>query len=304
MKKKDLAVDLLEMALARKGEPAALATALIALDKLAANRPDHAPNHYAAGRVLLLLSQPQLALGAFRTATSLDPSHAHARYYEGVANWLLGRKSDALTLVLAALHLEPELFEAHFDAGVIYQQRGDHLAALEHWKHALALRPDDFPTLKKLLQALLALDQHGTAQLTHQRLRQVWATSDDPAVRAVRSYVLDQFTVGPLALVAVETLAPEGDPLVRYSFAAHDSAGLAFTIALESSAALRAGGGAPWLLTVTDAQVRAETDWRWASPPGYHLLKPAVIALCKRWADVDDDFDAPDDAPPPDGDTL
>ena len=285
MKKKDLAIDLLEMALARRDEPAALATALIALDKLSQNRPEHANCHYAAGRVLLAMGQAQLAMGALRVACQLDPEHAAAHYYEGVAHWLLGRKSEGLTKILNALHADPDLFEARFDAGVIYYQRGDYAAALEHLKRALELRPEDFATLKKLLQCLLALDYHGTAQLTHRRLRQVWATSEDPAVRAVRSYVLDQFTVGPVHVVAVESLAPEGDPRVLYSFAAHDSAGLAFTITLETSDALRGA----WVLAVSDGEVHANSGMRWSDPPGYHLLKPSVVQLVRRWAGIGDE---------------
>ncbi|TNF29628.1 MAG: tetratricopeptide repeat protein [Deltaproteobacteria bacterium] len=290
MKKKDLAIDLLEMALARRDEPAALATALIALDKLSQSRPDHANCHYAAGRILLVMSQPQLAMGALRVACELDPGHALAHYYEGVAHWLLGDRSRALTKILHALNVDPDLFDARYDAAVIYYQRGDYVAALEHLKRALELRPDDFPTLKKLLQCLLGLDHLGTAQLTHQRLRQVWATSEDPAVRGLRSYVLDQFRVGPLRVVAVESLLPEGDPAVLYSFAAHDDVGLAFTVTLETSAALREAEGG-WVLAISDREVHAHTATRWADPPGYHVLKPAVVQTIKRWAGLGDEAD-------------
>lgn len=288
MKKKDLAIDLLEMAIARRDEPAALATALIALDRLAQSRPSHASAHYAAGRVLLLLGQGQLALGAFRLATRNDPEMAIAHYWEGVAHWVLGQRSEALTKFLQALHVEPDLFDAHYDAGQLYQQRKDHTAALDHFKRALELRPDDFSTLKKLLQVLLALDYHGTAQLTHKRLRQVWATSDDPNVQKLRSYVLDTFLVGPLRVTAVETFEPQGDPVIPFTFAVSDELGLMFSVHLESSAALRETGRG-WLLSVTDGDVHVNTDLRWAEPPGYHVLKPAVVALIRRWADLDDD---------------
>jgi len=288
MKKKDLAIDLLEMALARRDEPAALATALIALDKLSQRRPEHANCHYAAGRVLLVMDQAQLAMGALRVACELDPEHAEAHYYEGVAHWLLGNRSEALTKMLQALHVEPDLFDARYDVAVIYHQRGDHVAALEHLKRALELRPDDFPTLKKVLHCLLALDHLGTAQLTHKRLRQVWATSEDPAVRNVRSYVLDQFLVGPFRVVAVESLAPEGDPSVLYSFATYDAERLAFTVTLETSEALRRGAGG-WVLAVNDGAVHAHTGTRWSDPPGYHVLKPAVARLIRRWTDLPDE---------------
>ncbi len=288
MRGKDLAIDLLEMALARRGEPAALATAMIALDRLVAVRPEHAPAHYASGRILLLMGQSQLALGAFRTALVHDPELAEAHYYEGVASWLLGQDSEALTKLIHAVARDPELFDARFDLGQLHYQRGDLVSALEQWKAALALRPDDFATLKKLLQALLGLGYHETARLTHERLRQVWRQSEDPAVRAVRSYVLDQFRVGPLRVVAVESLAPVGDPAVVYAFAASDDAGLAFSVNLETSSLLRATGRG-FVLVVTAGGTRINTNQRYRELPGYHVLKPTVIRVVRRQAGLADD---------------
>ncbi len=283
MKKKDLAIDLLEMALARRSEPAALATAMIALDRLATSRPEHATVHYASGRILLLMGQSQLAMGAFRTATEHDPTLAVAHYYEGVAHWLIGQDSEALTKFIHAVHRDPALFDARFDLAQLHYQRGDLVAALEHWKAALELRPDDFATLKKLLQALLALDYHDTARLTHERLRQVWRNSDDPTVRGVRSYVLDQFDVGPLRVVAIESLRPTGDPAVIYTFAASDDAGLAFSVNLETSAFLRATGRG-YVLVMTAGDARINTNERYREVPGYHVLKPTAVALIRRHA--------------------
>ncbi|MCA9516741.1 MAG: tetratricopeptide repeat protein [Myxococcales bacterium] len=291
MKKKDLAIDLLDMALARRNEPAALATALIALDRLTQARPDHARAHYASGRVLLLMGQHQLALGAFRVALGHDAEHAASHYWEGVALWLLGRPSEALSKVLNAVFLDPTFFDARFDAGQLFFQHGDREAALEQWKAALELRPDDFGTLRKVLQCLLALGYYGTADITHQRLKQVWLTSADPAVRAVRSYVLDQFKVGDLHVLAVESLAVETDPAVLFAFPVSHEGRLAFTVNLETSAALRVAGSA-CVVTVVEGDVRFATDVRYAEVPGYHVLKPTVLGVIRRHAGVSDEVPA------------
>lgn len=288
MKKKDLALDLLDMALARRNEPAALATALIALDRLTQARPDHAKAHYASGRVLLLMGQHQLAMGAFRVAQAHDAQHAPSHYWEGVAHWLLGRPSEALSKVLNAVFIDPDYFDARFDAGQLFFQHGDREAALEQWKRALELRPDDFGTLRKILQALLALGYYATADVTHQRLKQVWLTSQDPAVRAVKSYVLDQFKVGDLHVLAVESLSVDTDPAVLFAFPVSHERRLVFTVNLETSAALRVAGRA-CIVTVVEGDVRFATDVRYAEVPGYHLLKPIVAQVIRQHAGVSDD---------------
>jgi tetratricopeptide (TPR) repeat protein len=282
MKKKDLALDLLEMALARKREPVALATALIALDRLAVQRPEDALTHYASGRILLLLGRYQLALGAFRTALEYDGAIFEAHYYEGVCHWMLGFDARALAKFEDALAIDEGRFEPMYDAGQIFANRGEHARALRAFELASERAPDDFGVQKKLLQAQIRVGLWESARRSHERLRRLWATSIDPSVRDLRSYVLDQFEVGEHAVLCIETFEPAGDPSVLMTFAVTLEGALSFSINLESSVALRAAGLA-WVLVVQEGDVRVNTGASFRSRPGYPLLRREVEALVRRW---------------------
>jgi len=285
MKKKDLALDLLEMALAKKDEPVALATALIALDRLTQTRPEHALAHYAAGRVLMLMRQHQLAMGAFRIASEHDASLVDAHYYEGVCHHALGFDDLALDKVVQARTLDPEHFLAWYDEGQLLFERGEDRGALIAFERARALRPDDFGATKKCLQQAIRLGRWEVANRLHERLLEIWRTSDDPAVRRARSVVIDQFEVGRHDVLAVETLVPGGDPQVLMTFVVTLGGKIHFTVNLESSAVLRAGGHRA-ILAVQGPGGRITTEHRYTSRPGYHLLRPDVESLVKRLVKV------------------
>lgn len=281
MKKKDLALDLLEMALARRDEPVALATALIALDRLTTQRPDHALAHYASGRILVLLGRYQLALGAFRVAAEHDPLLWDAHYHEGVCHWLLGFDALALDKLEAAQRLDPERFEPWYDRGQIHANRGDHEAALAAFEQAHQRAPDDFGCLKKLLQSQIRAGLWEAARGSRAALRRLWLESQDPAVRRLESYVLDQFEVDDLGVLAIETFAPRGDPQVLMSFAVTSGGRLQSSVNLESSSALRAAG-VEWMLVVQRGDVRIDSDVRYDARPAYPLLRKDVEALIRR----------------------
>jgi len=281
VKKKDLALDLLEMALAKKDEPVALATALIALDRLTQARPEHALAHFAAGRVLMLMHQHQLAMGAFRTATEHDPGLVDAHYYEGVCHHALGFDDLALDKVIAARTLDPNHFLAWYDEGQLLFERGEDRGALIAFERARALRPDDFGATKKCLQQTIRLGRWEAAAALHTRLYEVWRASTEPAVRESKSVVIDQFEVGRHDVLAVETLAPSGDPEVLMTFVVTLGGRIHFTVNLESSRALRAAG-ARAVLAVQGPGGRIVSEQRYATRPGYQLLRPDVEALVKR----------------------
>ncbi|MCC6622082.1 MAG: tetratricopeptide repeat protein [Deltaproteobacteria bacterium] len=285
MKKKDLALDLLEMALAKKDEPVALATALIALDRLTQTRPEHALAHYAAGRVLMLMRQHQLAMGAFRIASQHDPALVDAYYYEGVCHHALGFDDLALDRVIHARTLDPTHFLAWYDEGQLLFERGEDRGSYIAFERARALRPDDFGATKKCLQQAIRLGRWEVANTLHERLREIWRTSDEPEVRGARSVVIDQFEVGRHDVLAVETLAPAGDPEVLMTFVVTLGGKIHFTVNLESSAVLRLGGHRA-ILAVQGPGGRITTEFRYASRPGYHLLRPDVEALVKRLVKV------------------
>ena len=282
MKKKDLALDLLEMALARRNEPVALATALIALDRLTAQRPDHALAHYASGRILVLLGRYQLALGAFRVAAEHDPLLWDAHYHEGICHWFLGFDERALEKLALAADLDPARFEPWYDRGQILANQGEHELALEAFTRAQRLAPADFGCLKKLLQSQIRAGLWEAARLSHAALRRLWAESSDPAIVRIESYVLDQFEIGGHDVLALETFTPRGDPQVLMSFAVTSGGRLDFSVNLESSAALRAAGTA-WMLVVQDRDTRVDCDVRYQARPAYPVLRKDVEAIIRRW---------------------
>lgn len=291
MKKKDLALDLLEMALARKDEPVALASALIALDRLTRQRPEHALAHYASGRILVLLGRYQLALGAFRVAGDCDPTLFEARYYEGVCHWLLGYDELALEQLRASSYIGPERFEPWYDQGQIHANRGEDALALAAFELAHELQPRDFPSLKKLLQSQIRMGLWEAARISHQTLRQLWieavTVSSNGAPRdlelaQLESYVIDQFEIDGRDVLAIETFAPRGDPQVLMSFVVTAGGRILYSVNLEGSVALRAAGW-DWILIVQEADVRINTDIRYAERPAYPVLRQDVEALLRQW---------------------
>lgn len=289
MKKKDLALDLLEMALARKDEPVALASALIALDRLTRQRPEHALAHYASGRILMLLGRHQLALGAFRVASRCDPRLFEAHYHEGICQWLLGYDERALEMLQASTRIDPSRFEPWYDMGQIHANHGESELALSAFTHAHELRPNDFPSLKKLLQSQIRLGLWEAARISHNALRRLWidavsapTETTDPELARLESYVLDQFEIDERDVLAIETFEPRGDPQVLMSFVVTEAGAILYTVNLEGSTALRAAGWA-WILIVQEGDVRINTDIRYYERPSYPVLRQDVEALLRQW---------------------
>jgi len=291
MKKKDLALDLLEMALARKDEQVALASALIALDRLTRQRPEHALAHYASGRILVLLGRYQLALGAFRVACDCDPELFEAHYHEGICQWLLGYDERALDKLRAASLIAPDRFEPWYDQGQIHANRGEDALALAAFSRANELQPRDFPSLKKLLQSQIRMGLWEAARISHQTLRQLWVEAvtaaangagTDGELARLESYVLDQFEIDERDVLAIETFVPRGDPQVLMSFVVTEGGRILYSVNLEGSVALRAAGWA-WILIVQESDVRINTDIRYVERPSYPVLRNDVEALLGRW---------------------
>ncbi len=282
MKKKDLALDLLDLALARKHEPPALSSTLIALDRMVKQRPEHAPSHYASGRVLMLLGSYQLALGALRTAIECDSSLFEAHYFEGVCHWMLGYDDKALEKLEHAAILDDSRFEPYYDAGQLFANQAQHIRAYRCFELAYERAPRDFGVVKKLLQAEIRLGLWDQARFRHSELRQLRASSSDPQIRKIRSFVLDQFEVGEYAVLCIETFEPTGDPRVLMSFAVTFHGTLSFSVNLESSVALRAADIA-WVLVVQEGDVRVHTAFNYPARPAYPELREHVENLVIRW---------------------
>ncbi len=281
--RRELALDLLALALSERERPLALTSILQALDRLTTRRPEDADAHYAAGRVLLLLGRAQLAMGAFRVVTRLRPDYVDAHYYEAVAHSLIGYPDEALEKLYRVTELDPAHADATFDQGQLFLARGDLVAALERFDAADALTPGDFAIARKRLQCLLGLDRFAEAATAREALRAAWEASSDPRVRATKSVVIDQFRVGELKVSAVETLAPTGDPAVLMSFVASDRGRAIFSVNLETSELLRRQGRLA-VVAVRDRDTHSTTEHAYREMPGYNILRVAVRSVVRRFS--------------------
>jgi tetratricopeptide (TPR) repeat protein len=158
---------------------------------------------------------------------------------------------DTIAAWEAAAAADPTEVDALYDAGVAHYLRRDFEAALACWSRASARAPGDFGVAKKLVQAQHALGRYDDAAAARRRLRELWRTSADPAVRLLDEVVIDQFEVDGASVHAFETLRPRSrDAHALLSFRVIGHAGPPVTVAVETSAYGRERG-APFVLSRT-----------------------------------------------------
>ena len=81
------------------------------------------------------------ALHWFETAAAAEPAHAGARLETAVELRELNRLDEAEAVLIAALAAAPENVQLHLGLGHCAKRRGDHAAALAHFKSAAAADP-------------------------------------------------------------------------------------------------------------------------------------------------------------------
>ncbi len=85
----------------------------------------------------------------------------------------LSRLDAARPLLERARELAPDLPEVPYNLGVLAHDQGDLEAALEHFRRAHELAPDDFPTKLKYANALTDLDELDEAERLYRELKEV-----------------------------------------------------------------------------------------------------------------------------------
>lgn len=97
---------------------------------------EQADRHYKDGRL-------EQALEAYEAITEAEPADAwaHARIGAIMAQW--ERLDEAEAALTRAIELDPKLAQAHSNLGNIYYVRGDYQGALQKYKDAIAINPDN-----------------------------------------------------------------------------------------------------------------------------------------------------------------
>ena len=168
----DLAVDLIQQAIARNGRNpsfhANLGTALEASGKreeaMAAYRraiaikPDYPEPYFKLGLALKASDKANDAVQAFRRAIQIKPDFAEA-YNELGSLLRAGRREDlAVEAFRRALRIKPDFADAHYNLGVTLQGAGRLDDAIQALQRAVELKPEVDSAMFNLSVALLDRD--------------------------------------------------------------------------------------------------------------------------------------------------
>lgn len=204
--------------------------------------------YIARGRVLLQLNRLDDAISSFQSAlvrASENLHRAEAQRLLGTALASVGRDAEAKAHWQAALTANPDDADARYNLAQAQYNEKEYALALDNWQKVSAQEPDDFLTLRKVVQALHALERYDEAESVRQKLRSLWRASNDPRARLLHEYVIDQFSIGSLAVHAIETVCPKNPNFYSvYSFRVLDSHGHAipYEVLLETSEYARQAG--------------------------------------------------------------
>ena len=211
--------------------------------------------HMARGRVLTQLGRLDDALAAFQLALELarsDSQRSEAQRLLGTVLARLGREGEAMSQWEAALRTNPNDVDARYDLAQAQYNVGQFGSALANWQAVAETEPAEFLTLRKVVQALHALERYEEAEALRKKLVALWQRSDDPRARLLREYVIDQFRLGPFLVHAVETVNPANPSFCTvFAFRLYDRHGhvVPFEVLLETSDYARQAG-VPYVLGV------------------------------------------------------
>jgi predicted Zn-dependent protease len=130
--------------------------------QLAANAPNRANIHFAAGRFLVATGQNDAAVAAFKKELEVSPRHLLARL--GIAGVLLATDpGGALPYAEEAVKLSPNLGEAHFLLGSALLDTDHAARAIVELETARRLVPNEAKVHFALSRAYSAVGRRGDA---------------------------------------------------------------------------------------------------------------------------------------------
>ena len=103
------------------------------------------------------LGRREEALASFATARAADPSNAMVLVNTGTVYLMWGDGAKARQAFAESLTMDPGLARAHNSLGVLAAREGRLDEAVERWKRAAVLDPDDYQTLFNLGSTLRKL---------------------------------------------------------------------------------------------------------------------------------------------------
>lgn len=256
-------------------DPATQKRALEAIDAEIARAPKVALSHYVRGKILSRLKNDPEAVKAYDEAVRCDATLASAHYNAGTVLARLGQLKEAAVRFDRALEIEP-MADAAYNAGQSYYELKDFKTALTRFQRSYALAPGDFNAAKKTMQAQMALGLEKDAWKTREQILLIWKTTKDPDVRRLKEYVLEQFEVGSLHVLAYETFVRPEDLAYIYVFKVFGPGDkLLGSVQLETSAVIREGG-VPYLIGITGRDRHQQAGIFYKDLPKYSVVREAA----------------------------
>lgn len=268
---------ILEKAIANQQNPDELETALAQLEALAGRSAPDAITEYARGWVLSHLERPDDAIAAYRRSIGLDDSLGDAHYNLGVLLSKKGAQEDALRSYANALRVDPKNVDAAYNAAQMNYNLERYGAALEKWRLAQKLAPDDSQIARKIVQVENALGLWEEAAIARDNLRRILREQLDPAAKNVTRYCFDQLPLEAGRVFAYEYMETAKMAPRVYQFVITDVSQGKTLAEME----LAAGEGSRHLLRVIKPADKFPPR-EFADCPPWRELKPAVRELARE----------------------
>jgi hypothetical protein len=225
-----------------------------------------------------------LTLGG--TALAADPAMDKA-----MALLQSGKRQDALRAFNAIIAAKPQdPSEALFHAGNLYLEENNWRAAEPLLQRLVKLRPGSFPSWELMIQAYQAAGDADNRDVAIQSLYDAWHSALDPETQSQVAFRRDRIFGPKHTLIALQTLDPGGDDIVRFVFQPLDDAHHLIVVRAdnETNARWRENG------TVSEATVVYHLDTVeqlpsgrtsdrsyefFLEPPDYDVVRPKVLQI-------------------------
>ena len=131
-------------------------------------RPDYPDAYLGIGNAYVKKGEMDLAIEAYKKVVELRPDNITARINLAAAYGSKGLVGKAITLLRYALHIKPDSPDIHYNLGFAYEELAKSLGenvtsyekedlmnkAVEHYKEAVRMNPDDIEARERLLKLM------------------------------------------------------------------------------------------------------------------------------------------------------
>jgi Flp pilus assembly protein TadD len=193
----------------------------------------------AAGAVILALGTVghrqaatwQDSITLFERAREVSPESPAVHLNLASAYLRVARLQEAEKELVETVRLEPRSYMAHYNLGVLFERREDYASAVESFRHARQLNPQNPKVVYSLIRSLNFLGRRNEAHaLLNASLKNLPATPENMRQVAALALWLGSVRQAQALLLQAEQLGPpdaESLNLMGFTFMAEDKRGKA-----------------------------------------------------------------------------